>query len=475
MLNKKSRFMKLFMSFTLALTLMLPASAMAVSEQETKEVRELLAEYHVSGITEEKLQDKSVEEMLALLEDPYTTYFNSDETMQFLNSVENNFVGIGVRIGEDDQGVYIAEVFPDMPADLAGLQRDDYITAINGNTVEGLTTTEVVNQIMGKENTSVQLTVQRGDTSLNISIQRGVVQVPIVVSKQFDDIGYIELTSFSENGDKLFADALDQMKADEIEALIIDLRNNSGGYMDTAMNIGANFIERGVFVHTNDRNQKNIPSIIEDGKTFDKPVFILMNSYSASASEALAGALRDSAKATIIGTQSFGKGSMQYLMNLSEGGMLKLTTVEYLTPKQTKVNHVGLKPDVEVYGDMPQMLAALRSAGLENIRVQLNKHNASINGVEVKDPFPYVIESGNLYVPSRILASLLGASIEWNGQQNTIDFIEGKNKNSFPLTEGIAIKADSVTYINVAEFAKTFQSVKWSNTGDNWMIEVSKK
>ncbi|TCZ81066.1 PDZ domain-containing protein [Paenibacillus albiflavus] len=474
MLNKAARLMKLFLVLMFAAAIVFPATVQAATENETNEIRYLLGNYHVSGITEDKLEGKTVEEMLALLDDPFTTYFTSEQRDQFLNAIENSFVGIGVRLGEDEDGLYISEVFPNMPADLAGLQRDDYITAINGSSVQGKSATDAVNSILGEENTSVRLTVKRGGDLLNISIQRGQVQVPIVVSKRFGQIGYIELSSFSSNGDKEFTKALEQMKADDIGALIIDLRDNGGGYIDTAKNIGANFIKQGVFVHTNDRNQKDIPSIIENGQTFDKPIFLLLNGNSASASEALAGALRDSANATIIGMNSFGKGSMQYMMNLTDGGMLKVTTVEYLTPKNNKVNHVGLKPDVEVYGSMPQMLAALQAAGLSDITIKFNKHHAAINDIDVSDPMPYKVEDGQLYVPSRTLAAMIGADVVWNSKDNTVDIIKGTKKQSYELTKKVVIQADSITYLNVAEFAKTFDT-KWSQTGDSWILKVSTK
>jgi carboxyl-terminal processing protease len=446
---------------------------MAASDQETNEVREL-SSVHVSGITEEELAGKNMDEMLAMLKDPYTTYFTADEMKQFLDLIENSFVGIGVRIGQDDTGIYISEVFPDMPAELAGLRRDDYLTSVNGNSIQGMTTADVVDLILGEENTRVEVTVQRGSESLTISVQRGVIQVPIIEAKRFGNVGYIALSSFSDKGDKLFTKALNQMQKDGIEGLIIDLRNNGGGYIDTALNIGANFIKQGVFLHTSDRNHKDIPSVIENGKTFDKPVYILMNEASASASEALAGALRDSAGAKLIGTQSFGKGSMQYMLNLSDGGVLKVTTVEYLTPKNTKVNHVGLEPDIEVYGDMPQLITALHAAGEKDLRIAFNTHHVSINEVEVNGAFPVKQEKGSLYLPSRLLAALVGADIEWKGKENEIVISQGAQKHTFAIATDIALKSGSITYINIEVFAKAFQAIHWTSSDDTWIIEASK-
>lgn len=474
MFKLKARFTKLILSFSLALMFLFPASTMAVSDQETSEIRDILSNYHVSGVTEEALAGKTVEEMLTIINDPYTAYFTSDEMKQFIGSIENSFVGIGVRIGQDEKGIYISEVFPDMPADLAGIKRDDYITAINGNLVQGVTTADVVDQIMGEENTTVQFTLQRDTESVNITVQRGLVQVPIVVKKQFGDVGYIALSSFSDQGDKLFTQALNQLSKADIQALIIDLRNNGGGYIDTAMNIGANFIKQGVFLHTSDRNHKDIPSVIENGKTFDKPVFILMNSYSASASEALAGALRDSTGAKLIGTQSYGKGSMQYMLNLSDGGVLKVTAVEYLTPKNNKVNHVGLAPDIEVYGDMPQMVTALHAAGQSDIRIEFNTHQVTLNGVEISDAFPVFHEKEQLYLPSRLLASLIDGDIEWNSATSEIEITHGELKQTFVLGDNIARKNGSVTYISAQAFAKAFPTIKWAQTGDHWIIQASK-
>lgn len=470
---RKSKFLKLVLVLSLFITLVVPASAFAASEQTVDEVRQLLSAYHISGITEEELIGKDIDEMIEALDDPYTEYFTADEMRMFVDSIENHFVGIGVQVSEDERGTYIVQVFPGTPAEQAGFQRDDYITAVNGKSVEGLSVSEVVDQILGPERSSVTITVLRDNKKLDIKVTRNQVQIPLVKTRLFGKIGYIELTSFSQDGDKLFAKALDELLAGGMEALVLDLRYNTGGYMNTMIGIGRKFISEGTLYHMKNRDGEGPGAVIKNGTLFDKPIFILQNEWSASASEALAGALRDLAGARLIGTKSYGKGSMQILMPLADESTLKVTTVEYLTPHKTKVNQVGLEPDVLVYGDMAQLLTALRAAGLDSIELSLGQHRASINHVEIEEMFWYLQENGQIFVPARVLAALIGANVTWNSKTFSVELSSADSVQVFKIAPDVARLYEGISFINLDAFAKAFPGFQWSTADDHLTLQIA--
>lgn len=470
---RNSKFLKLVLVLSLFITLVVPASAFAASEQTVDQVRRLLSAYHISGITEEELMGKDIDEMIEALDDPYTEYFTADEMRQFVDSIENHFVGIGVQVSEDEGGTYIVQVFPGTPAEQAGFQRDDYIIAVNGKSVEGLSASEVVDHILGPEHSSVTLTVLRDKTKLDINVTRNQVQIPLVKTRLFDKIGYIELTSFSQDGDQLFAKALDELLEGGMEALIIDLRYNTGGYMNTMIGISRKFISEGPIYHTKTRDGEGPPGVIKNGSLFDKPIFILQNEWSASASEALAGALRDLAGARLIGTKSYGKGSMQMLLPLADESTLKVTTVEYLTPHKTKVNQVGLEPDVLVYGDMAQLLTALRAAGLDSIELSLGQHRASINDVEIEEMFWYLQENGQIFVPSRVLAALIGANVSWNSKTFSVELRSGDAVQVFKIAPDVARLSGGISFISLDSFTKVYPTFHWSTADNHLTLQIS--
>jgi len=467
----KKRMMKRTLAFTAAFAMLFPAVASAASQATTDQVRSLLSKYHVSGVTADQLQGKSIPEMLELIGDPYTNYYTQEEYEAFIDSLENTFVGIGVRIGQDDGGLYIVEVFKGSPAENAGVKRGDYIRAVNGESVEALSVQDAVNRILGEEGTKVAVSLLRDGNPVNVEITRAEVHLPIVESHAFADdggaVGYIRLTTFSDQSDELFAEALQSIRNanPNLQALVIDLRYNGGGYVNSAKNIASEFIQNGVFLHLKDRDGADDPLTIANGKTFGKPVYILMNEYSASASEILAGALRDEADAKLIGTKSFGKGSMQVPLGLDDDSVLKLTTEEYLTPKYGKVNKVGLKPDDAVYTDMAQLIAGLHAAGVDAVQVETDGHVYSVNGFEVGDSFFTLQSGGQTYLPSRLLAELIDADIAWNGDAWAVEVTKAGKKETFRIEDGIAQMRGNSSFINAAAFAKAFPSFTWSSKG----------
>lgn len=436
----------------------------ASQSSELAEVIDLLQSLHISGVTKEKLESTAIDSILKSLNDPYTDYFSVEELDEFENAVEGQMVGIGVRISEDEAGIYINEVFADSPAFYAGLHKRDIITEANGASLAGKTTGEAQQRILGEEGTEVSITVLRDGKKLDFKIKRGSYQLPVVTHQFYSDgkVGYIGLTTFSNEADENFAAALKSLQQQGMKELILDLRDNGGGRLDTALNIASNFIKEGVLIHTLDKFNEDHPEVIENGSTVGIPVTVLVNEYSASASEALTGALQDYGVAKVLGVQSFGKGSVQELVELSTGSVLKVTIEEYLTPKYRKVNKVGITPDVEVAGSLPQLLSAFHQNGKKKLDLRQDKHVLLLNGVELDEKFRVIEENGKIFVPSRILSSLLGGTVSWNNDNRAVELaVDGTFKSYQADGPSVRIQ-EGISFLDVNAVAADFKAFSWS-------------
>jgi carboxyl-terminal processing protease len=474
----KQNWNKMKVTLTLASTMLaaLPALASAQeSDAAVQEVEGILSQVHVSGVTDSALKGKSIPDMVKSLNDPYTIYFTDKEIQQFQGSLENSYVGMGARVGFDKDGVYLGEIFAGSPAEKAGLHRDDYVVAVNGVSVKGEAVNTVVSKIVGDAGTTVQITVQRGDKQITVPIVRAALNIPEVYSKRFDNqVGYIQITDFSSDADEDFDRQLKDLQAKGLSSLIIDLRNDPGGLLDTALNISKHFVKEGTLIHTRDRNQTDTPISITGGTTIGVPVYILLNDMSASASEVLSGALQDYGVAKVIGIQSYGKGSVQQIYNLENGGALKVTVDEYLTPNLHKVNKVGITPDIKADGSAAQMITALHQAGIADVSVQIFKHEITMNGVEVSDAFHLIRDKGHLYAPTRALAALVNADITWNDSLKTVEVSSSGGKHAFTANSDDLQIVDGTSYVNVDAFKADFTGLQVTDNGEQVTIQAAK-
>ncbi|PZE21857.1 S41 family peptidase [Paenibacillus xerothermodurans] len=464
----------------LSFTLLFPpaSSSIAAVAADTEsarieEVMNLLQQNHVANPNPERLADVAIQSMVQSLNDPYTVYFSAEELKKFEGSLQNNYVGVGIRVLEQPDGVYVSEVF-DGPAQKAGMQVDDMITAVNGEPVTGLNIDEVTNKIIGPEGTPVSVTVQRGAQRVVLEMTRQTIQLPVVTHKKFDPgIGYIRVTSFSSDADELTAAQLAELKQSGINSLILDLRYNPGGIVDTAVNMARLFVKEGILIHTKDKDNVDHPVKFADGTTQPFPVYILVNEYSASASEVLTGALQDyNAAAKVIGMKTYGKGSVQTLFPLTGGGALKITIEEYLTPNMRKVNNVGIAPDIEVDGEVPQLVTALQQAGIGKVSLVVDERGVKVNGIAVDDEMNVVRENG-VYIPSRVLSALLGGTIAWNEQAQAIDLAAAGAAHTFQQATGDLLLKDGISYVNMANVSASFPQLQWSDNEGQLALTVS--
>ena len=468
---------------TLLTCLILPnITSPAAAEQsmealEMNEVYQLIQQFHVSGISEKKLSDKAIKAMVDALDDPYTRYLTKSEWQDFENALERNYVGIGVRLGMDDSGIYAAEIFKGSPAESADIQVGDYITAVEGKSTQGIYVEDLIARIVGEENTNVTITIKRNQVLLDKKMVRKRIMLPIVETHLFSEqTGYIRLSSFSNEADEQFAAKLSELRKSSIRSLIVDLRDNGGGLLETAQNIAKLFVKEGVLIHTDDRNHVDAPISFQGGSTVDFPVYILMNENSASASEVLSGALQDYKVATVIGTQSYGKGSVQQIYALSGGGRLKLTIEEYLTPLSRKVNKVGITPDIPVFGGVSQVLSALQIAGIHDITLTRDRNSLFINNQEFSaDHFLIQTKDNQVYVPSRVLASMVEGKLTWDGETNSVEIVSDENKQVFPVSSEGMMMVNGKTYISLDLFSKKFPQLEWTSKNDRLTLHALKK
>lgn len=309
------------------------------------EVIENAKRYYLKPLTEEDLS-KSV--LLGL--DPYSVYFNAKEYQAFTEQTTGEYSGIGVLIQLDDnkRSVRVAQVFKPSPADEAGVQEGWIIHAIDGNPISTTDLDMISKQIKGGEGTKVKIEFLVEDKSVEKTLTRAKVEVNSVSYKLIEkDVGYIYLSSFMTNSAQDMREAINNLELKGAKKFILDIRRDGGGLLKTCQDIGDLFIKSGVLVTVEDRNKarRNLEC---SGPGFDYPLVLLIDKYSASASEILAGALQDHKIATLIGARTYGKGLVQNVIPMSNGGAMKITVQQYMRPSGKPVDYIGITPDIEV-------------------------------------------------------------------------------------------------------------------------------
>ena len=319
---------------------------------ELDEIWQIVEQYYYQEPDTQAMLDGAEMGLLYGLGDPYTYYYTPDQYAQLWADDEGEYAGIGIQImGDYATGLCtISRVFLDSPALDAGLRKGDVLTRVEDIDVVTTTLQDAVNIMRGEPGTPVNVQVQRGDQLLDFVVDRAVVHVNWVNSYMLDgDVGYISLYEFSGDCSPSFAVHLDNLMSQGAKALVIDLRDNPGGWVDDAQKVADMFLEEGNVASLVYRDgTTELYTTTTDGKENPIPLVVLVNEYSASASEILAGALQDRGRATIVGTQTFGKGVVQYVLPVgTRGAGMQLTVAQYYTPNGNEVHKVGITPDIE--------------------------------------------------------------------------------------------------------------------------------
>ncbi len=282
--------------------------------------------------------------------DQYTAYFNAQEAEEFSKDLDGTFTGIGAELDKKEDKLIIVSPLEASPAEKAGLQANDVITKVNSQSTANWSIDEAVSKIKGQKGTTVKLTILRGEEVKDISITRDVIKDPSVKTEAKDGVGIIRISRFGDDTAGRVRKAADEFKTQNLKGIIVDLRGNGGGYLESAQEIASLWLDNGKVVLTERRGGEIIETHRAEGNPVLKgvPTVILIDQSSASASEILAGALQDNQVARLVGEKSFGKGSVQSIIDLSGGAKLKVTIAKWYTPKGKNISKHGITPDVTV-------------------------------------------------------------------------------------------------------------------------------
>jgi len=356
------------------------------------DIFERVRSHYVEKPDDGKLIESAINGMLSGL-DPHSSYMDAKSFRDMQVQTRGEFGGLGIEVTQEDGLIKVVAPIDDTPAAKAGVRAGDIITHLDDEAVQGLTLNQAVDKMRGQVNTKIKLRLMRKgvDKPIEVSIVRDVIRVKSVRSRtDGDDVGYIRISSFNEQTTdglkKAIADITAAVPPEKLKGYILDLRNNPGGLLDQAISVSDTFLERGEIVSTRGRDPEETqrfnarPGDLAKGK----PLIVLINGGSASASEIVAGALQDQKRATVVGTRSFGKGSVQTIIPLGSGnGALRLTTARYFTPSGKSIQAQGITPDIESLQDVPDEVKARGSTeikGESSLRGHLKAEGAEQSG-----------------------------------------------------------------------------------------------
>lgn len=321
--------------------------------EEVEKIYDNLLSKYYGEIDKQTLSDAAIKGMIDSLNDPYSTYIDAENTDDFDEQIYGYYVGIGTEITLNDENQFeVTNIFENTPATNANIELHDIVLKVNDEDVSGKTVSDIGKMIQGEIGTDVTITLQRGEEKFDVTVTRDRIDLISVSSQIFEKndkrIGYIKITNFASNTFNQFQTELNELEKNNIESLIIDVRDNLGGQLEVASQIASLFLTKDKIIYQLNTNGIIQPIYSTGPGTFQKPVTVLINGATASASEVLAIALQESANATVVGLPSYGKGTIQESYKLSTGATIKFTVQEWLSPSGNAINGIGVKPDIEV-------------------------------------------------------------------------------------------------------------------------------
>ncbi len=331
-------------------------NTISIDKDSDKYLKEFIKTYnnivdnYVESVDKEELIDKAIEGMFYYLDDNYTNYLDESQTEDLMEKLDGVYNGIGVEIiTESDNTVKVNKVFENSPASKGGLQKGDIILKLDDEDVSEKGASYFANKVKNGEKSSFKITIKRNEEIIELTLSTESVEIPSVESEIYDNIGYLKIETFSALTYEQFSDKLEELEKNNITGLVIDLRDNTGGYLNVTSKIADIFIEKNKVIYELKDNTGVIKKYrAETSSNKNYPISVIINGASASASEILALALKESYGATIVGTTSFGKGTIQETESLTSGSMVKYTTAYWLSPNGNSINNVGIEPDIVI-------------------------------------------------------------------------------------------------------------------------------
>ena len=323
------------------------------TQKKVSELKELIDQNYMGDVDEKQLEEGIYKGFISGLDDPYSVYYDEEETKSLYVTTEGEYQGIGAVLSQNmNTGIItLVQIYDDSPAMKAGLKDNDILYKVNGEEVTGVELTEVVSHIKGEKGTTVEMTVLRGadNEEVTVTATRDTVEAQTVKYRMMDgQIGYVSVSEFDSVTYDQYQKALKDLEGQGMKGLVVDLRNNPGGNLNTVCDMLDLMLPKGLIVYTEDKDGNRQEASSDDENQFTLPLAVLVNGNSASASEIYAGAIQDYGIGDIVGTQTYGKGVVQQIFDLKDDTCVKLTIAKYFTPKGRSINGKGITPDVEV-------------------------------------------------------------------------------------------------------------------------------
>mgnify|MGYP001232933313 CR=1 FL=1 len=381
-------------------------------------------ESYVDEVDEKALIEAAINGMLTSL-DPHSSFLDTENFSNMQVQTKGKFGGLGIEITMENGLIRIVSPIDDTPAAKAGLQPEDYIIAVDGEAVMGMALSEAVDKLRGKVGSDVTVTIQRAQNDpFDVTVTRDTIKIRSVRSEVYDNIGYLRITTFSEQTSPGLNDAVEKIfteHGDSVKGFVLDLRNNPGGLLTEAVSVSDTMLDRGEIVSTRGRQGRDSSRFTARRGDMARghPVIVMINGGSASASEIVAGALQDHHRAIILGTRSFGKGSVQTIMPLSNNGALRMTTARYFTPSGRSIQALGIEPDIVVEQELPEEFKGRNTRSEADLRGALDGTN--IDGQSNKEPAPEVDE------PERSVAFIPAEPADDKQLQHAIELLDNLN------------------------------------------------
>lgn len=397
---------------------------------------------HISIPDNKTLVKGAIEGLIDTLDDPYTSYLTPEELKEFRESIDGNYVGIGVQMQPGKIYPQVLNTIENPPASKAGIRPGDWIIKIDGVDISNELLGQVVEKIRGPAGTKLTLTIRRdGAADFDIILTRAGVTTPTVSGDVlYGNIGYIYISMFGDLTGDEFKKILDKLIERGASKLILDLRDNPGGIIHPALSVGSNFIEQGnvvVSICDNVGNREEYLAERLEGKDMPiikgMPMAVLVNEYTCSAAELMAGALQDYGLATLIGGQTFGKGSVQAVIPLETGGALKITVARYFTPRDRSIDGKGLRPDIQVL--TPDLSPAIAYSYLNGGRdctivFDRDRDEVVVNGISIGKGRIFQLQN-KIYLPLRLVLESLGYKVDWLPKEGVVQAVKPLLEVSF--------------------------------------------
>lgn len=428
------------------------------------EVFDLITQYHVDKPMGQKLSDSAIKGMLQSLVDPYTTYFTDEEFDSFLNYIEGIYSGIGVAIAIKHGQIVVDDVYEQSPAQRAGILPGDVILEVDGIEAVNEGVLLAIANLQGPEGTRISLKVKGKSDTRTVDLTRKKVQVPVVRAKVLQgQVGYLSLTMFSDEAVSTFKRELSKLESSPIKGLVVDLRNNSGGTLSSALDLSSAFIAEGKIAILRDINHNEELLKVEKGRDWKLPLVVLVNENTASAAELVAAALMDHNKAVVIGTPTYGKGTVQEGFPLETGGTLKLTIQEYFSPNHRVIHNVGVYPNIFVGDPLEQLEAAAFVLQNQN-KVVLNPVNGEVrinqNLDQSDTPFA-ILQEGKWYLAMRKMAYLWNGKVGYDAEERKVALQLGTKYRVYPLGKSSQVLVRKGTaYLQLDEVLQRYDAIQ---------------